>query len=61
MNAGYGSSEAGGGDPTLRTPINWTGPIYDKNGVLTNYREVVKAMMEIYNENAELFAQDKEA
>ena len=59
--AGGLTGEDGGGDPALRTPINWTGPIYDKNGVLTNYREVIQAMMEIYNENAELFAQDKEA
>lgn len=57
----FGSTGTESGDPAMRTPINWTMPIYDKNGVLTNYEEVVKAMMEIYNENAELFAQDKEA
>jgi len=60
----YGTGDLRGGigvaaantDPSQRTPINWTGPIYDENGVLVNYQEVVSAMIEAYNENAEAFA-----
>ena len=56
-----GGVAAANTDPSQRTPINWTGPIYDENGVLVNYQEVVSAMIEAYNENAEAFAQDKQA
>ena len=59
--AGSGSSSSEGLDPNLRNPINWVSAEYDANGVLTNYREIVTRLMEVYNENAEAFAQDKEA
>ena len=44
-----------------RTPIRWTTAEYDANGVLLNYEDIVLRLIEIYNENAEAFAKDKEA
>jgi uncharacterized protein YdiU (UPF0061 family) len=41
--------------------LTFEGAEFDENGVLTNYRAFVEALVDKYNENAEANAQDKKA
>ena len=40
--------------------ISLEGAIYDENGVLTNYKDIVQKLVDTYNENADANAQSKE-
>ena len=40
--------------------INLAGALFDENGVLTNYKDIVQKLVDKYNENAEANAQNKE-
>jgi len=40
--------------------INLAGALFDENGVLTNYKDIVDKLVSTYNKNAEANAQNKE-